>query len=199
MMQECVAFSEKNNIILVNDNPYGLLQDGDPLSLLGQSKTSSLCVELNSLSKSFNMAGWRVGMMCGNAEIIQNTLKVKSNVDSGMFKPVQLGAIQALSLGDEWFKPLRLEYAKRRALAEKLFKVLNCNFRSHQKGMFLWGKVPEKYKTGEALADILLDQAGVFITPGFIFGDAGNNFIRVSLCSKKEIFEEALSRIAKLS
>lgn len=182
----------RNGFIMANDNPYGLLQAGKPLSLLsGLDLNQAPCVELNSLSKSFNMAGWRVGMLCGNAEILKQTLKVKSNVDSGMFKPVQIGAIEALKAEPIWFLTLQQTYATRRLLAAQLFDTLGCTYLPGQQGMFLWAQIPEKWQSGELLVEHLLQEAGVFITPGFIFGSEGEQYVRVSLCSTPQQFEKA--------
>jgi aspartate/methionine/tyrosine aminotransferase len=182
----------RHQFILANDNPYGLLQAGKPLSLLsGLDLNQAPCVELNSLSKSFNMAGWRVGMLCGNVDILQQTLKVKSNVDSGMFKPVQLGAIEALEADTTWFLSLQQTYAQRRLLAAQLFDVLQCHYMPGQQGMFLWAQIPDKWASGEQLVEHLLQKAGVFITPGFIFGSEGERYVRVSLCATPTQFEKA--------
>ncbi len=191
--------ARKYQFILANDNPYGLLQNSKPLSLLAAGAIEAFpCVELNSLSKSFNMAGWRVGMLCGNAEILKNVLKVKSNVDSGMFKPVQLGAIEALKLDNDWFAELQAEYQTRRAMAQKFFDQLGCRYRLGQEGMFVWAQIPGNWPSGEALVEHLLENDGIFITPGFIFGSEGEKFVRVSLCSTSKTFEYAIEKVKKL-
>jgi aspartate/methionine/tyrosine aminotransferase len=152
------------------------------------------CLELNSLSKAHNMAGWRVGMVAADSEVIAQILKVKSQMDSGMFKPLQLAAVEALRQGPEWFAELNAEYARRRVLAGEIFDLLGAEYDHDSSGMFLWGKVNQ---SGEVISDRLLHEAGVFITPGFIFGKNGEQYIRISLCAKPEVLQEAAGRVAR--
>jgi aspartate/methionine/tyrosine aminotransferase len=154
-----------------------------------------ICIELNSLSKSQNMPGWRIAMLASNAQFVQWILKVKSNIDSGQFKPMMLAAVQALQAPHGWYSTMNVIYKKRRSLAEEIMHVLDCSFDPRQSGMFLWGKIPGKYKNSSELADEILYNAQVFITPGFIFGSNGNNYIRISLCCREERLREALERI----
>ena len=150
---------------------------------------------MNSLSKSHNMAGWRVGMLASNPRFIEWILRVKSNIDSGMFRPVQLAAVEALGADEEWYSELNAEYAERRKIAEQIMVALGCTFDPEQVGLFLWGRVPEKLRDGEQLADLLLYDAHIFVTPGMVFGSNGNKYIRISLCAKRERMEEALQRV----
>ena len=190
-----VAFGKKNKILIIHDNPYSFILNEHPTSLLGVKGAKECVIELNSLSKSHNMAGWRVGMLCGAKERIEEILLFKSNMDSGMFLPVQLAAAKALSLDQEWYEEVNNIYAQRREKVFELLQILNCKYTDRQAGMFVWAKVPGKYKDGFALIDDILYNKAVFITPGGIFGSEGNKFIRVSLCSPVEKFEEAITRI----
>jgi aspartate/methionine/tyrosine aminotransferase len=166
------------------------------MSLLSVAGAKDDVLELNSLSKSHNMAGWRIGMLCGSARHITDVLRFKSNMDSGMFLPVQLAAAKALSLGRDWFEELNETYRQRRIAVFKLLEHLDCRFSNSQAGMFVWAKIPEPYKTGFELSDQVLYNKNVFITPGGIFGSAGDAYVRVSLCSPVEKFEDALNRIS---
>ena len=188
-----VDFGKRHGIMICNDNPYSFILNDNPLSILAQSGAMECCVELNSLSKAHNMAGWRIGMVAAEADVIEQILKVKSQMDSGMFKPLQLAAVDALKQGPEWFAQLNEEYARRRVLAGEIFDILGVEYDSSSAGMFLWGRVPEG--KGEALADKILYEAGVFITPGFIFGRNGEDYIRISLCAKPEVLKKAAERI----
>lgn len=192
---ELVAFARENAILICNDNPYSFILNKDHLSLLSTEGASDVAIELNSLSKSHNMAGWRIGMAAGNRRFISAIQKVKSNMDSGMFLPLQAAAARALSLGDDWYEKLNLIYAERREGAARIMESLGCSFDSKQSGLFLWGRIPERYKNDVELTDRLLYEAGVFITPGFIFGDNGRGYVRISLCADKETLETALRRI----
>jgi len=194
-MEALLTFARKHNILLVNDNPYSFVLNDTPTSILQISGAKDHALELNSLSKTFNLAGWRVGMVMGSAEHILAVLKVKSNMDSGMFLPAQKAAIKALQLGPDWFQELNAIYTERRSIAFEIFQKLECLFHHEQKGMFAWGKVPKNIEKVSDWIDELIHQAGVFITPGFIFGEKGDRFIRISLCSDLSTLSEALSRI----
>jgi aspartate/methionine/tyrosine aminotransferase len=195
LMEKLVRFARKNNILIVHDNPYSFILNDQPMSLLSVKGAKDVVIELNSLSKSHNMAGWRVGMLCGPKERIEEVLRFKSNMDSGMFLPVQLAAAKALGLGKEWHASVNEVYRTRREKVFQLLDLLGCRYAKDQAGMFVWAAIPEKYKDGFALSDEVLYKARVFITPGGIFGKAGKPYIRVSLCSPVEKFEEAIQRI----
>ncbi|MEO7044946.1 MAG: aminotransferase class I/II-fold pyridoxal phosphate-dependent enzyme [Ferruginibacter sp.] len=190
-----IAFAKKHNILLVHDNPYSFILNEEPMSLLSVPGAMDVALELNSLSKSHNMAGWRIGMLCGAKERINEVLKFKSNMDSGMFLPMQLAAAKALSLDGDWYKQVNEVYKKRRQKVFELLELLNCSFSKTQAGMFVWASIPSKYKDGYALSDEVLQNANVFITPGGIFGSQGNSYVRVSLCSTEQKIEEAIKRI----
>ena len=186
--------------LIVNDNPYSLvLNPGKPSSFLQIEGSKDCVIELNSLSKSFNLAGMRVGMALGHADYISTILKVKSNVDSGMYRPLQEAAIAALGASDEWHARRNAVYASRLATARKIMDALSCKYLDGQVGMFLWAKIPDKYEHVEALTERVLQEANVFITPGFIFGTKGERYIRISLCSTNENLTEALARIKSLA
>ena len=189
-----VDFGRRHGILICNDNPYSFILNDRPLSILAQPGAKECCLELNSLSKAHNMAGWRIGMVASSAEVVAEILKVKSQMDSGMFKPLQLAAVRALAQGPEWFSRLNDEYRRRRVLAGKIFDMLEVEYDHDSAGMFLWGKVPSGMQ-GEQLADRILYEAGVFITPGFIFGKNGEKYIRISLCAKPEVLKQAAGRI----
>ena len=196
LFRKLVDFARRHNIVVVNDNPYSLILNEHPISLLQVPGAKECCIEFNSMSKSQNMPGWRVGWISTNAQFIQWILKVKSNVDSGMFRPLQLAAAEALHNTDEWHATFNREvYGKRRAVAEEIMKTLGCTFDPTQVGMFLWGRIPDKYTDVEDLTEHILHEARVFITPGFIFGSNGKRYIRISLCAKEEKLQEALNRI----
>lgn len=192
---ELVAFAYAHRILLVNDNPYAFIMNDHLLSLLSLPGAKDVAIELNSLSKSHNMAGWRVGMLAGRADYLQEVLRFKSNMDSGMFKPVQLAAVKALQAPQEWYNSLNLIYRERRELVVELLERLNCQVNPGQVGMFVWAKAPSAYKDGYALSDELLYQSHVFITPGGIFGSQGDGYVRISLCSRRDVLEEAIRRI----
>lgn len=191
------AFGEKHQILICNDNPYSFILNDHPISLLN-SGISDYTLELNSLSKSHNMAGWRMGMIAANELHIQNILTFKSNMDSGSFLPIQRAAIKALSLPQSWYYSQNLVYRKRRELVFQIMDELGCEYRKNQVGMFVWAKISARIADVEAWIDEILQKAEVFITPGFIFGDQGNRYIRISLCAKEEIFKEALKRIKRV-
>ncbi|HEX8460579.1 MAG TPA: aminotransferase class I/II-fold pyridoxal phosphate-dependent enzyme [Segetibacter sp.] len=195
LFERIVAFGTKHNILICHDNPYSFILNEKPMSLLSVPGAINVAIELNSLSKASNMAGWRVGMLVGAKERIDEVLRFKSNMDSGMFLPVQLAAAKALSLGKEWYAELNKIYAERREVVYTILETLKCSFDKTQVGMFVWAKISEKYKDGFELSDEVLYNKNVFLTPGGIFGTNGNNYIRISLCAKKEVFEEALARI----
>ena len=195
LFEKLVAFGKENNILIIHDNPYSFILNENPMSLLSVEGAKDCVIELNSLSKSQNMAGWRVGMLCGAKERIEEVLRFKSNMDSGMFLPVQLAAAKALSLGKEWYDEVNKVYKVRREKVFELLDLLNCKYSKQQAGLFVWAKIPSKYKNGFELSDKVLYNSNVFITPGGIFGDAGEKYIRVSLCAPVERFEEAKQRI----
>ena len=191
-----VSFARRHNILIVNDNPYSLILNEKPLSLLQVEGAKDCCIELNSMSKSHNMPGWRVGMCVGNRQFIQWILKIKSNIDSGTFRGIQLAAAEAYNNDDAWHHQSNVEtYRRRRHLAEAIMQELGCEYDKGQAGMFLWGKIPARYANAEELTEKVLHDARVFITPGFIFGSNGERYIRISLCAKDERMEEALRRI----
>ena len=197
-----VDFGRRHGILICNDNPYSFILNDNPISILSQPGAKECCLELNSLSKAHNMAGWRVGMVAAEADVIAQILKVKSQMDSGMFKPLQLAAVQALKQGPEWFAGLNEEYRRRRVLAGEIFDLLGVKYDHNSAGMFLWGTVGSDISSestpGQILSDRILYEAGVFITPGFIFGKNGENYIRISLCAKPEILLQAAERIKKV-
>lgn len=191
-----ITLAKKYNILVVNDNPYSLvLNEGQPVSILQTAQAKDVCLELNSLSKSHNLAGARIGMIAGAKDYIDTILKVKSNVDSGMYLPVQHAAIAALSNSDEWHLARNNEYKNRRTLAYAIMDELECVYDTNQIGMFLWAKIPDRYENVEVLTEHILQDANVFITPGFIFGSNGERYIRISLCSPEKDLQEALIRI----
>ncbi len=195
LFEKLVAFGKKHNILIVHDNPYSFILNENPMSLLSVDGAKDCVLELNSLSKSQNMAGWRVGMLCGAKERIEEVLRFKSNMDSGMFLPVQLAAAKALSLDKDWYDSVNKIYRERREKVFELLNLLQCEYSKKQAGMFVWANIPSKYKTGFELSDEVLYKSNVFITPGGIFGNAGDGYIRVSLCAAVEKFEEAINRI----
>jgi aspartate/methionine/tyrosine aminotransferase len=195
MFEQLISFAKKHAILLVHDNPYSFILNDHPMSLLSIAGAKDVSIELNSLSKSHNMAGWRIGMLVGNQARINEVLRFKSNMDSGMFLPVQLAAAKALELGQDWHDKVNLIYRKRREKVFQLLQLLNCEFDDQQAGMFVWASIPQLYKDGYELSDQVLNQSNVFITPGGIFGTAGNHYVRVSLCSTEEKIEEAIQRI----
>jgi aspartate/methionine/tyrosine aminotransferase len=192
---QLVSFAKKHNILICHDNPYSFILNNTPMSLLSVDGAKDVVIELNSLSKSHNMAGWRVGMLVGAKERIDDVLRFKSNMDSGMFLPVQLAAAKALELGQEWHDKVNVAYGNRRKKVFELLQLLNCLFDENQAGLFVWASVPSNYKDGYELSDKVLHESNVFITPGGIFGSAGDKYIRVSLCTSEEKIEEAIQRI----
>lgn len=198
--EKLVAFAKKNDIVIVNDNPYSFIINDNPMSILQVPGAKDCCIELNSMSKSHNMPGWRVGLCASNEEFIIWTLKVKSNIDSGTFRGIQLAAAEAYKNSDEWHHEANYTtYKRRRDIAEEIMRTMGCTYDEKQVGMFLWGHIPDSYKDCEELTEKILHEARVFITPGFIFGSNGNRYVRISLCAKDEKMREALERIKKLS
>ena len=198
LFKKLVDFGRKHNIVIVNDNPYSFILNDKPLSIFNIEGAKDIAIEMNSLSKSHNMPGWRIGMLASNPTFIQWILKVKSNIDSGQFRPMMKAAIEALKQGQEWYDNVNSTYAKRRLIAEEIMNTLGCHFDPEQSGLFLWGRIPNDAASSEALADNILYNARVFITPGFIFGSNGDRYIRISLCATEEKMNEALNRIKQL-
>lgn len=198
LFEKIVVFGKKHKILIIHDNPYSFILNDSPMSLLSVESAKDCVIELNSLSKSHNMAGWRVGMLCGAKERVEEVLRFKSNMDSGMFLPVQLAAVKALTLGKEWHDTVNTVYRERREKVFELLTLLKCKFSKEQAGMFVWAAIPSAQSDGFALSDEVLYNAGVFITPGGIFGSAGEQYIRVSLCSTEEKIEEAIQRIKSI-
>ena len=194
-LKELVDLARENNFLIVNDNPYSLILNDQPLSILSIEGAEDVALELNSLSKSHNMAGWRIGWVAGKKEFIDAVLKVKSNMDSGMFLGLQHAAVESLKNGNEWFTSLNKEYSERRKAANKILDVLECIYAEKQSGLFVWAKVPDRIADVEKWIDEILYGAKVFITPGFIFGETGKRFIRISLCSPVGVMKEAHKRI----
>ena len=194
LYEELVSFARRNNILIVNDNPYSFILNDAPKSILAVQGAKEVCLELNSLSKTFNMAGWRVGMVLGDQKYIDNILKVKSNMDSGMFYGIQKGAIEALKCSEMWYISLNSVYGQRRELIWKLAKVLNCTFDKNASGLFVWAKLPALVKA-EEFVDIVLKKHHLFIAPGTIFGSNGEGYLRLSLCESVEDIEEAIARV----
>mgnify|MGYP000920165166 CR=1 FL=1 len=198
--EKLVAFAKRHDIIIVNDNPYSLILNEHPKSILQVQGAKDCCIEFNSMSKSHNMPGWRVAMAVSNPTFISWILKIKSNVDNGTFKGIQLAAAEAYNTNtEEWHHQNNIEnYRRRRNIAEKIMTTLGCTFDRQQVGMFLWGRIPDRYENVEDLTERVLHEARVFITPGFIFGNNGKRYIRISLCAKDEKIQEALKRIKML-
>jgi len=198
LFQKLVDFGLKHNILICNDNPYSFILNDEQLSILEVDGAKEITLELNSLSKSQNMAGWRIGMVAGGEEYLREILKVKSNMDSGMFLPLQLAAVEALGNPPEWYAGLNEIYTKRREIVFDLLNVLQCTYEKHQTGMFVWARVPVESGNGEKLSEYILKEANVFLTPGFIFGSQGDQYIRVSLCTKESLLTETKMRIIDL-
>ncbi len=195
LYQKLVDFARKHHIVIVNDNPYSFILNNNPISILSIEGAKECCIEFNSMSKSHNMPGWRIGMLASNAEFVQWILKVKSNIDSGMYRAMQLAAATALGADETWYESNNANYRNRRQLAGEIMDVLGCTYDNSQVGMFLWGKIPAECKDVEELTEKVLHKARVFITPGFIFGSNGARYIRISLCCKDNKLAEALDRI----
>ena len=220
LYRKAVKFALEHEILLVNDNPYSFILTDKPLSVFSVPRSKECCIELNSLSKAHNMSGWRIGMVAGDAELISSVLKVKSQMDSGMFKPMQMAAVAALSEGEEWFEQLNEGYRERRKVAGRIMEMLDAEYLADGTGLFVWGRVKDNNplltrladadlslsrpedgvakSKGEIISDYLLYSTGVFITPGCIFGSNGRDYIRISLCATAEKLEEAYERIKKV-
>lgn len=194
LYRKLVDFGRRHGILICNDNPYSFILAEEHHSILAVPGAKDYCLELNSLSKAHNMAGWRIGMVAAAADVISEILKVKSQLDSGMFRPLQIAAVEALGQGPEWFEALNAEYRRRKMAAGRIFDALGVSYNADSQGLFLWGRVPAGVSPVE-LSDKLLHEAGVFITPGFIFGKNGENYLRISLCATVEVFERALEKI----
>lgn len=195
LYEKLVDFARRKGIVIVNDNPYSFILNDHPMSILRVPGAKECCIEFNSMSKSHNMPGWRIGMIAANADFIQWILKVKSNIDSGMFRAMQLAAAKALEAEEDWYEGNNRNYRNRRQLAGEIMQTLGCTYDKNQVGMFLWGKIPDSCKDVEELTERVLHQAGVFIIPGFIFGSNGKRYIRISLCCQEHKLAEALKRI----
>ena len=197
--ERLVDFAHRHDILVVNDNPYSLILNEHPMSILQIEGAKDYCLELNSMSKSHNMPGWRVAMLVGNAQYIQWMFKIQSNIENGMFRGIQLAAAEAYNTNTaEWHRKYNIEtYKKRRHIAEDIMRALHCSFDPAQVGMFLWGRIPDRYSDAEQLTEAVLHKARVFITPGFIFGNNGKRYIRISLCATEEKMKEALRRICE--
>ncbi|MBQ5435846.1 MAG: aminotransferase class I/II-fold pyridoxal phosphate-dependent enzyme [Bacteroidales bacterium] len=202
LYRKIVDFALRHRLLVVNDNPYSFILNDRPLSILATPGAKECCLELNSLSKAHNMSGWRIGMVAGQRDLVAQVLKVKSQMDSGMFKPLQLAAVEALSQGPDWFRDLNAEYARRRRLAGEIFDTIGARYDTASTGLFLWGRIdagnpfaaltPDTGASlGERVSDTILYRSGVFITPGFIFGDNGKDYVRISLCAKPEVLVHA--------
>ena len=210
LYERLVDFGLRHGIMICNDNPYSFILNDNPLSILSVPRAKECCLELNSLSKAHNMAGWRIGMVAAERQVISEILKVKSQMDSGMFKPLQLAAVEALKQGPEWFAALNDEYRRRRVLAGEIFDLLGAEYDHDSTGMFLWGRVSDRLdgneshgdamavSAGQAVSDKILNEAGVFITPGFIFGRNGEDYIRISLCARPETLRLAAEKIRRV-
>jgi len=194
VMKRFVKLAQKHQVLLVNDNPYSFILNNQPKSLLEIEGSAEVALELNSLSKTFNMAGWRIGWLAGNPELVKPVLQIKSNMDSGMFKPLQLAAVKALGLGADWYQSLNQEYEKRKVLATQVLDKLGCQYAPNQCGLFVWAKVPQN--DVDELVDWLLYEKDLFITPGHIFGKKGRKYLRISLCVNETTYQEALRRLS---
>ena len=198
LYERLVDFARRKGIVIVNDNPYSFILNDNPMSILSVEGAKECCIEFNSMSKSHNMPGWRIGMIAANATFISWILKVKSNIDSGMYRAMQLAAVKALDADANWYEGNNANYASRRHIAEAIMDTLGCTYDKSQVGMFLWGRIPDHLADVEELTERVLHEARVFIVPGFIFGSNGSRYIRISLCAKNEMLEEALNRIKNL-
>jgi aspartate/methionine/tyrosine aminotransferase len=199
LYERLVDFARRKGIVIVNDNPYSFILNENPLSILAVKGAKECCIEFNSMSKSHNMPGWRIGMIAANPTFISWILKVKSNIDSGMYRAMQLAAVKALDAEADWYEGNNANYASRRKTAGEIMEALGCEYDKSQVGMFLWGRIPEHYADVEELTERVLHEARVFIVPGFIFGSNGSRYIRISLCAKNDKLEEALKRILQLT
>ena len=196
--EKLINFAKKNDILICNDNPYSFILNKEPQSILAIPGAKEVAVELNSLSKSHNMAGWRIGMAASNPEFIKYILRIKSNMDSGMFRPMQEAATRALNLEQKWYEEVNKVYKRRKKLVLKIMSLLGCTWQEDQAGMFIWAKIPDSYSSSKELSDKILYEANVFITPGFIFGNQGEKHIRISLCTNEEKLQESINRIENI-
>ena len=199
LYERLVDFARRKGIVIVNDNPYSFILNDSPMSILSVEGAKECCIEFNSMSKSHNMPGWRIGMIAANPTFISWILKVKSNIDSGMYRALQLAAVKALDADANWYEGNNANYASRRHIAEEIMDTLGCTYDKSQVGMFLWGRIPDYLTDVEELTERVLHEARVFIVPGFIFGSNGSRYIRISLCAKNEMLEEALNRIKAMN
>lgn len=198
LYEKIVDFGRRHNILICNDNPYSFILNEHPISMLSIPGAKDVAIELNSMSKAHNMAGWRFGMAASNPEVIATVLKVKSNMDSGVFRPMQSAAVKALSLKKDWFDSINKEYRERQKYAFEIMETLGCKVNKKQGGLFVWARIDDKWSSAEAQSDEVLNKTGVFITPGFIFGSQGERFLRISLCAKVAVFQDALNRIKNM-
>jgi Aspartate/tyrosine/aromatic aminotransferase len=195
LYEQLVNFGMENGIIICNDNPYSFILNENPLSILSIPGAKDICIEMNSMSKSHNMPGWRMAMLASNAQFVQWVLKVKSNVDSGQFRPMQSAVVEALKAGKEWYDNMNDVYRERRELAGQIMTALGCTYDEKQVGLFLWGRMPDSEESCESLADKVLYESNVFITPGSVFGSNGDRYMRISLCSKEDALKKAIDRV----
>ena len=199
LYERIVDFGRRHGILICNDNPYSFILNEHPLSILAVPGAKEICIELNSMSKAHNMPGWRMAMLASNAQFVQWVLKVNSNIESGQFKPMQYAAAKALQADKSWYDGMNRVYRSRRDLAGQIMEALGCTYDEQQVGMFLWGRIPDSAESAEAIANKVLYEARVFLTPGFIFGSRGERYIRISLCCKNEALQEALNRVKSLN
>ena len=199
LYERIVDFGRRHGILICNDNPYSFILNEHPLSILAVPGAKEICIELNSMSKAHNMPGWRMAMLASNAQFVQWILKVNSNIESGQFKPMQYAAAKALQADKSWYDGMNRVYRSRRDLAGQIMEALGCTYDEQQVGMFLWGRIPDSAESAEAIANKVLYEARVFLTPGFIFGSRGERYIRISLCCKNEALQEALNRVKSLN
>ena len=199
LYERIVDFGRRHGILICNDNPYSFILNEHPLSILAVPGAKEICIELNSMSKAHNMPGWRMAMLASNAQFVQWVLKVNSNIESGQFKPMQYAAAKALQADKSWYDGMNKVYRSRRDLARQIMQALGCTYDEQQVGMFLWGRIPDSAESAEAIANKVLYEARVFLTPGFIFGSRGERYIRISLCCKNEALQEALNRVKSLN
>ena len=199
LYERIVDFGRRHGILICNDNPYSFILNEHPLSILAIPGAKEICIELNSMSKAHNMPGWRMAMLASNAQFVQWVLKVNSNIESGQFKPMQYAAAKALQADKSWYDGMNRVYRSRRDLAGQIMEALGCTYDEQQVGMFLWGRIPDSAESAEAIANKVLYEARVFLTPGFIFGNRGERYIRISLCCKNEALQEALNRVKSLN
>jgi aspartate/methionine/tyrosine aminotransferase len=195
LFEGLIAFGRKHNILICHDNPYSFILNDNPMSLLSIPGAKDTAVELNSLSKSHNMPGWRIGMLAARPDIAKDILRFKSNIDTGMFNAMQVAAAKALALPRSWYSEINDEYRKRRVLAYQFLDMLHCTYNTNHSGMFVWAHIPDQYKDAFEITDKILYESGIFITPGQVFGKTGDRFVRVSLCAKVPVFEEAIERV----